>query len=1019
MPPISIGVVEPCLELLADGRLLLLVRLNGPQLWQAYSSTGGRTWSTLAPARAADGGAPPGAVWPQLLRLSNNALVVASGRYLQLATLLGQSGGIGLWVSPDGTGESWYQHDVIAEHNAHVLLSERFTNHSGTTGYTGLVEVEPGVLLLAYDRLEAGTARSVPNRGDFGQVYTMRVTVQSLKPRPLKSDDGHSAAIPSAAQLQLMDVGLATFMHFSVDTFSSATAPIEHNCADGHGNPPQCMPASAFNPTHLDTDQWVRAAVQMGAGEICLTAHHEGGFCLWDTKFSNYSSMHSPFGKDVVAMFIASCRKFNVRPCFYFGPNSNGWLTNNRSYSPSQFIDAQLGMLGELLTNYGSNVVSRLWWDHYATYNPSWGGCAANCSAPGNPDCRPPAGYFSKANGGANCPNGSFPAAWPRFVALVRKLSPSTIICPGPDCDGHQGEGGTGRYPSFYDCDLDGGTWAQSEPTLQLCNARSGHEANGTMKVFHPFETCETMRTAHSWFCQGDCNQKAEFWTARDIWDHYFASVSVGWINTLNAPPAATGLIPTELVQSMTDFGDALRALLKPVTESAAIYNVTLECGPSAAPVTLDMGKPVAFNAVMSRENLSDGQRVRSYRVEHQLVESDPWNAFALGGADIGYGPPLTPVGRCTHVPGVTIIPGGASGNTQCIGLTPTAEACADKCLADANCHFYTWHDNTTGLFAHKCFFRFDDCFSGRAQAGHFSGVCNSTGANGSVPARSSCPGTPSFGVGIHGESIGARMIDFVPETTARKVRITCTRSVAGSGSSAQLKSFSVHSGQPPVDPDPSLGTAGAALRSLKADDGRAPLAVPPHIKIMTAYGYDAPMQAGWCSFGKSFNLSALVEGHRVHRLPGMWRIDCIGCQHVAKKWPGFASGIICEAKLNGLKVKRLCSKAKGDTTDWDAQTRHLLAMARPHLISGVLVGIFLGDEITGHGPGGRADIAEMFADFEAWVDLVRGLLDELTPARLAAGHEAPMLYYTEADVVALWPHIPRNLTLFSMDDCQ
>jgi hypothetical protein len=25
--------------------------------------------------------------------------------------------------------------------------------------------------------------------------------------------------------------------------------------------------------------------------------------------------------------------------------------------------------------------------------------------------------------------------------------------------------------------------------------------------------------------------------------------------------------------------------------------------------------------------------------------------------------------------------------------------------------------------------------------------------------------------------------------------------------------------------------------------------------------------------------------------------------------------------------------------------------------------------------------------------------------------------YYTEADVVALWPRIPRNLTLFSMDD--
>ena len=233
--------------------------------------------------------------------------------------------------------------------------------------------------------------------------------------------------------------------------------------------------------------------------------------------------------------------------------------------------------------------------------------------------------------------------------------------------------------------------------------------------------------------------------------------------------------------------------------------------------------------------------------------------------------------------------------------------------------------------------------------------------------------------------------------------------------------------------------SAASAQRSVS-------VTVPAHIKIMTAYGYDAPVQAGWSTFGKSFNLSALVEGHRAHGLPGMWRIDCIGCQNVAK--PGFASGVICEVKqANGTKFKRMCSKVEGDSTDWDDQTRHLLVMAKPHLISGVLTGISLGDEITGHGPGGRSDIAAMFADFEAWVDLVRGLLDEIAPARLATGNAPPHLYllrtvnmhysprvtpnfgsiydmfvdrrryYTEADVVALWPHIPQNLTLFSMDD--
>jgi hypothetical protein len=113
---------------------------------------------------------------------------------------------------------------------------------------------------------------------------------------------------PTAAQIRMMDMGLSQFMHFSVDPFTS----IEHNCV---GTSSDCIPASTFNPTNLSTDQWVETAVAFGAEEICLTAHHEGGFCLWDTKYSNYSVMHSPYGKDVVKQFVASCQKYGVKPC--------------------------------------------------------------------------------------------------------------------------------------------------------------------------------------------------------------------------------------------------------------------------------------------------------------------------------------------------------------------------------------------------------------------------------------------------------------------------------------------------------------------------------------------------------------------------------------------------------------------------------------------------------------------------------------------------------------------------------
>lgn len=444
----------------------------------------------------------------------------------------------------------------------------------------------------------------------------------------------------------MMDMGLSVFMHFSVNPWSS----IEHNCV---GKSPQCIPASVFDPGNLSTDQWVEAAVAMGAGEICLTAHHEGGFCLWDTKYSNYSVMHSPYGKDVVAQFVASCKKYGVKPCYYMGPNANGWLTNNQSYSATAFVDAQLGMLRELLTAYGTDYVSRLWWDHYPY------GCG----------------------GLAPCPEGSFPAAWPRFVQMVRELSPSTLICPGPDCDGHGNESGLGSYPVWFPC-----TPESAHGTELRCG---GHAPSSKLAGFHPYEACATMH--NGWFCKGTGEERENtYWSPGEIWDHYMSSVGIGWVNTLNAPPGTTGQIPASLVRSMTAFGSALRALQRPVSLAARAEGVSVQCR-NSTPYVLDMGAVREFNAVITREDLSLGQRVAAYAIDYLDPESGSWRAF-----------PALP------------------------------------------------------------------------------------------PKRTS-------GTGVHGLSVGAQMIDFVPRTAARRVRFRCTASLAEDGG-ALLKSFSVHKGERPAE---------------------------------------------------------------------------------------------------------------------------------------------------------------------------------------------------------------------------
>jgi hypothetical protein len=165
------GPCEPSMATLADGRVLAAFRLGGSHpLWLAYSSDNGKSWTDPAPAQGRKAAESPGtasavyAVWPQLLMLSNGVLVLASGRP-----------GIGFWVSPQADGASWVGYDVEAEHSRNLPSDPWDAKHgTGTTSYTGIAEVEPGVVLLAYDKT-SGAGRS----GDIQKVYSVRIEVRN------------------------------------------------------------------------------------------------------------------------------------------------------------------------------------------------------------------------------------------------------------------------------------------------------------------------------------------------------------------------------------------------------------------------------------------------------------------------------------------------------------------------------------------------------------------------------------------------------------------------------------------------------------------------------------------------------------------------------------------------------------------------------------------------------------------------------------------------------------------------
>ena len=76
--------------------------------------------------------------------------------------------------------------------------------------------------------------------------------------------------------------------------------------------------AERFDPVEYDPEKWVLLAKEAGMKYICFTAKHHDGFCMWDTKYTDYNIMNTPYGKDVLAMLAAACKKHGMLLSIYY-----------------------------------------------------------------------------------------------------------------------------------------------------------------------------------------------------------------------------------------------------------------------------------------------------------------------------------------------------------------------------------------------------------------------------------------------------------------------------------------------------------------------------------------------------------------------------------------------------------------------------------------------------------------------------------------------------------------------------
>ena len=119
----------------------------------------------------------------------------------------------------------------------------------------------------------------------------------------------------------------------------------------------------SFNPTHFNADEWVSIAKAAGMKYIVLTTKHHDGFCLWDTKQTDYNIMNSPFKRDVVKELAAACKKQGIAfgayysTCDWHHPDfpltSPGGRVNREKSDIDAYNRYLLAQIKELITNYG------------------------------------------------------------------------------------------------------------------------------------------------------------------------------------------------------------------------------------------------------------------------------------------------------------------------------------------------------------------------------------------------------------------------------------------------------------------------------------------------------------------------------------------------------------------------------------------------------------------------------------------------------------------------------------------
>lgn len=422
-----------------------------------------------------------------------------------------------------------------------------------------------------------------------------RLTMQNKKSYEIAAE-----VIPSLRQLEWQKLEFYAFCHFGTNTFTG------REWGDGKASP------EVFNPQKLHARQWAKEIKNAGMNAVILTCKHHDGFCLWPSKYTEYSVKNSPYknGKgDVVREVSDACREYGLKFGVYLSP----WDRNNEAYGKGEEYDTYfINQLTELATNYGD--IFCFWFD---------GACGEG------------------KNGKKQIYD------WNRYFALIRELQPNaTINICGPDVRWCGNEAGKTResewsvvpvyvsnqdYVAEHSQQEDSPEFSKKvEATTQDLGSRKAIEGCKNL-IWYPSETDVSIRPG--WFYHKREDRRVK--SVKKLMNIYWGSVGGNSSLLLNIPPDKNGLISKADVKVLQKLGERLRnefsvnlcenanvTVSSQFDDNHSAQNILTDNGfwqcaerDKHPEIIIDFGKTIKADKVVLKENIATGQQIESIEI--------------------------------------------------------------------------------------------------------------------------------------------------------------------------------------------------------------------------------------------------------------------------------------------------------------------------------------------------------------------------------------------------------------------